>query len=271
MTVSQALALSKSAETELLLGHTMRKPKEFLYMNPEKTLTVSQEKKFKSLMSRRSKGEPIAYVVGYKYFYGLKFKVTKHTLIPRPETEWIVEHLAKLVGSNDLAMSNLLDLGTGSGCIAITLKKYFPEIKVTASDVSAKALQVAKQNAASHHAKIDFIRSDLLTNFTQINFDIIIANLPYLDSAWKNNSQESRGLTFEPAQALFTKEKGLYLYRKLLVQISQSSKQPRKIYLEIDPRQKVTAIELVKKVFPEALVTVHKDLGKRWRYIEADL
>jgi len=261
LTIKQALQLHPDAE--LLLGHALRKPKEFLYMQPEKKLTKLQEKKIKSYLARRVKNEPLAYILGYKYFYGLKFKVTKETLTPRPETEWVIEHIIK----NDSAPKSILDVGTGSGCIAISLKKHLSKSKITAVDVSKKALAIAQQNAHANKVQVNFQKSDLLSNLKNASFEIIIANLPY---GWKGFSKD-KSLNYEPAQALYTKDKGLFLYKKLLRQASQLTTPPHKIYMEIDPRQKIALRAFIKKIIPKAQTNYYRDLSKKWRYVEIDL
>lgn len=265
MTIGQALK-TNNPDSDILLGHALRKTKEFLYAHPEIKLSEKQLKTFKALVARRKKGEPIAYLLEYKDFFGLKFKVTKDTLVPRPETEWVVEHILHQKLSNK---TSILDLGTGSGCIAISIKKNSPKLSVTASDVSEKALLVAKQNARTHKTKVDFIHSNLLSNLPSKHFDIIVANLPYGWSEWKNNSSiEAKSLKFEPKLALFTKEQGLYLYRLLLQQISKLKTQPNTIYLEFDPRQKAKLAKLIKTILPKAKIIFHKDLAGLWRYAE---
>ncbi|MCC7356528.1 MAG: peptide chain release factor N(5)-glutamine methyltransferase [Candidatus Doudnabacteria bacterium] len=266
MTIQETLSLYSDAESDLLLSFVLKKSRDFLYIHPEKKLTTKQLKAFKSLVARRKKGEPVAYLLRYKDFFGLKFKVTKDTLVPRPETEWVVDHILNQKLSNN---TSILDLGTGSGCIAISIKKNTPKLSVTASDVSKKALLVAKQNARSHKTKINFVHSNLLSNLSNKHFDIIIANLPYGWNVWKNNSSiEAKSLKFEPQLALFTKENGLYLYRLLLQQVSKLKKQPSVIYLEFDPRQKTKLAKLIKTILPKAKTIFHKDLAGLWRYVE---
>jgi len=269
------------------------------------------------MAQRRLRGEPIAYILGYKDFYGLGFKVDKNVLIPRPETEMVVDLVtAKLrslpscqggvpsearrggwsnvdSGANPSVPINrdtfpwqgrrlrgipikILDLGTGSGCIIISLAKLMgtiwrpPDgahqgnrrIEFYASDISSAALKIARQNAQKHHVKIKFTQSDLLKNIKQ-DFGIIIANLPYLAPGWK-----SAELKFEPKQALFAKEKGLMIIRKLLEQIAALKHQPRLVYLEFDPRQKPQLLSLIKKSLPGSIVKFYKDYNNFWRYVE---
>ena len=159
MAIKDCLKIYSEIEIELLLEHVLRKPKEFIFLHPEFKLTMRQLNNLTQLAKRRLKGEPMAYILGYKDFYGLRFKVNKSVLVPRPETELLVNHIVRacreqvfstrFVRSKNIKM---LDLGTGSGCIAISLAKKFKDLKIEnfkiiASDISKQALAVAKQNA----------------------------------------------------------------------------------------------------------------------------
>lgn len=150
MTIHQALRTYKNVEIDLLLVHVLKQPKEFLYLNPKATLTKQQTAALAALVARRKKGEPVAYIVGYKYFYGLKFKINKNVLTPRPETEWLVEHALNRIKNKKPHLA-VLDVGTGSGCVAISLAHSLVTYHlslvttITASDVSSTALKVAEQ------------------------------------------------------------------------------------------------------------------------------
>lgn len=264
MTIFELIKKYSDVEIEILLAHILKKSKEFLYLNPTVNLTRDQNNKLVKLVSRRRKGEPIAYILGYKDFYGLRFKVTKATLIPRPETELIVEKTIESI--KKYGAKNVLDVGTGSGCIAISLAKN-TKTKVFASDIFVKAIYIAKQNAKTHKAKVKFIKSNLLSNI-KFSPDIIVANLPYGWKEWKNNSSaQTIGLKFEPKEALFTSENGLKEIRKLLEQVTNLEKKPKVILLEFDPRQKTLLAKLIKKYFANAKYNFYKDLGKKWRVV----
>ncbi|MFA5990741.1 MAG: peptide chain release factor N(5)-glutamine methyltransferase [Candidatus Doudnabacteria bacterium] len=271
-TVIDEIRKGSAVEIDLLLSHILGKSREFLFMNPEYKLTSIQGHKLTSMIRRRQKGEPMAYILGYKDFYGLRFKVNKNVLIPRPETEELIERLKDLKFKDYKQPIRVLDVGTGSGCIAVTLAKEFSifnfQFSISASDISAKALSVAKQNAKAHKVKVKFLKSDLLKNIKFVP-DIIIANLPYGWSQWKNNtSAASVGLKFEPVRALFTKEKGLYEIHRLLKQIALLPSLPKCIYLEFDPRQKTELSKLIKKYLPSGDIKFHKDFNNLWRFAE---
>jgi release factor glutamine methyltransferase len=248
MTIRQAITSFPKIETEIILGHILKKPREFLYTHGEKKLTPTQEKLFKQLAKRRTDGEPIAYLVGYKYFYGLKFKVTKDSLIPRPETEWIIEYIL----NKPLQESSILDIGTGSGCIAVTLKKHLPKSRITAVDISKKALRVAKQNAQSHKTKVTFIESDLFFKVTG-TFDIIIANLPYVPA--KDYKKFFTDLKYEPKNALTDGTNTFEIYKRFLQQVSSHTTPGTIILFEIDPLAKNILPKYVKQFLPTAKIT----------------
>lgn len=164
---------------------------------------------FNSLISERKKGIPIAYIIGQKEFYGRDYVVTPDVLIPRPETEFIIDYLKDSYPN----LTKILEIGTGSGCIAISLNEELPNAEVTATDISAASLQVAKKNATmlTGEKTPHFLQSDLLEEVNKIEWDIIVANLPYLDQ--KKHTDDS--ILHEPDLALYASLGGLDLYQKL--------------------------------------------------------
>lgn len=270
MNIKQKLLSTKKItsqlDAEVILSFVINKPKEFIYTYPEFELTISQVKKFEELIKRRAKGEPVAYLTGKKEFYGRDFFVNKDVLVPRPETEVIIETLLSTPYS--LLAKTIAEIGSGSGCISITLAKEIPSAKIIATDVCDKALKVAKKNAKQHKvlSKIKFYKGSLLEPIRNKKIDILVANLPYGWQEWKNNcSMETVGLKFEPAKALFTEEKGLKLYRELLEQIADKKDKPKLILFEIDPRQKNEITKLIKKILPNFKVAFIKDLAGKVR------
>jgi release factor glutamine methyltransferase len=269
-------------EAEILLSSIIKKPAEFLLAHGETKLSPGQFAQYRGSLKRRLKGEPIAYLTGRKEFYGLDFLVNQNVLIPRPETELMIDETMKLV-TNISQPITLLDVGTGSGNIIITLailiKNYELKItnyKLTAVDISKKVLAVARKNSRLHgvNQRIKFFQGNLLnplinhSKFIIRNSKLVIlANLPYGWPAWKNNcSQDTIGLKFEPSQALFTDKNGLGLYEKLFIQI-------RRLHLgnfgitgicalcEFDPRQTKMIKKLIKQELPQAKVQIKKDLA----------
>lgn len=202
-----------------------------------KTVDVD-EKKLNKFIGRRLNREPVAYIVGYKEFYGRKFYVDQNVLIPRPESETIVEYVAKHAPNE----ATCIDIGTGSGALGLSIKLERQDIDVTVSDVSEKALKVAKKNSKDLEAKTKFVLSDLL-NDVQGKFDVIVANLPYVPPGGR--SQEE--LAYEPHVAIYSRNDGLELYRKLSSQLDRL-KTGGFLIVEHD----ITQIEAIKKVFPKA-------------------
>ena len=226
---SQKLSKSKiesaMLDAEILLSFVLKNPKEFIYAHPEDTISKIQDTRYKKYLLRRIKGEPVAYIIGHKEFYGLDFLVNKNVLIPRPKTELLVEEILKNKNIKIIA-----DIGTGSGCIAIALAKNNPKLKIYATDISARALEVAGQNAKFHKVKITFKKGNLLEPIKHIKLDALVANLPYLSKKiyQKNYSQ----LKFEPKLALLAGQGGLECYKKLFSQIRKLKHKPKYIYIE---------------------------------------
>ncbi len=283
MIIRQILAKYQDLEIDILLSEALKKSREFLFMNQGYRISESQSVRLQKLIKRRQKGEPIAYMLGYKDFCGLRFKVNKHVLIPRPETETLVELALDQIQNAEFRMRNrptkILDVGTGSGAVIVSIAREFTKMTLAqrkghlcvefyASDISSEALKVAKANAKAHKVNIKFIKSDLFKNIKG-KFDIIVANLPYGWKEWKNNTSAATiGLKFEPKQALFTGKKGLYEISRLLEQISGKTKQPYAVFLEFDPRQKSALEKEIKKILPNAGVRFYKDFNSLWRIAE---
>ena len=198
---------------------------------------------------------PQAYKNGYQDFYGRDFIVTPNVLIPRPETEQIIDTILNLSGKpylpgvkpsqNQLPKNpTVLDVGTGSGCIAVTIKKELPKANVYASDVSEKALSIARKNAQNHGVPIHFIISHLLQN-VKVAPDVIVANLPYVDENWTWLNKSA--LSYEPNLALYADDHGLKLIKELIDQAA--SRHIPRLILEADPCQHQAIIEFAKNKY----------------------
>ncbi|MFA6447774.1 MAG: peptide chain release factor N(5)-glutamine methyltransferase [Patescibacteria group bacterium] len=285
-------------EAELLLGHVLKQDQVYLRIHGDKTVTPSAIKKFKALINRRLKHEPIAYLVKSQPFMGREFAVDRNVLIPRPETEilsqLVEQHLKGLPGHRGLrgrASGVIVDIGTGSGCLAVTLALAFPKARVIASDISTKALAIAKQNAKKNRATIEFIKDNLFGEKVKSNieyqissmtakrtFDIqrsghstfevvIVANLPYLPVRDKKTMMPDVA-KYEPAKALFAGKDGSALVRKLLNQIRHSKFDIQtSTFLEIDPPQAKGLCDFAKKLFPNKKVQIKKDLCGKDRFL----
>lgn len=214
-------------------------------------------------IKRLEQGEPVQYIVGDVNFYGNTIKVNKNVLIPRRETEELVEkayNYIKTIFSKDI---NILDIGTGSGCIPITLKKLLPTSQIVAVDISKSALKIAQENATLNKTDITFIESDLFSNIHE-KYDCIISNPPYIREdepimdIVKNN---------EPAIALYAKESGLYFYKEILKQAKQYLCKKGLIALEIGEEQGSNIKQIAKDYFPHAKIILEKDLQHLDRFI----
>lgn len=234
MQLQQVGITTARLDAELILEFTSKKTRTYLHGHSQDILPKSVLKKSNKLLKQRLKYIPIAYIIGNKEFYGHNFLVTSNVLIPRPESEAIVE-LVKGVLDEDT--KTLIDVGTGSGCLGISIKIECPSLEVTLSDINRSALKIAKLNSNKLNAKVDIVHSDLLNGLSK-NFDIIVANLPYVDKTW----EVSRETKYEPNQALYASDGGLQLIKKLI-----STSTSKYLILESDPRQQQQIIEYAKK------------------------
>ena len=263
---------SAHLDAEVLLSFVLKKPREFLLAHPEHRLTAGQTKKFLDLTARRAKYSPIAYLIGHKEFFGLDFFINENVLVPRPETELLAEQAVAWLRAwrknNPTKKITVIDVGTGSGCVIITLKKSFPEINAIGIDVSPAALKVAVANARRHKVKITFRHGNLLKNFPPAKDDyIIVANLPYVDKKEKLTAWEKKSISREPAVALYGGKNGCQKYRELFEQISVWPKSPLLLAGEINSGRRREMLALAKKYFPERKIVFAKDLAGKWRDI----
>lgn len=264
-------------DARVLLGYVLEKDSSNIFSHPEMPLTNAQYSKFRRLINRRKRGEPVAYLTGHKEFYGHNFFVNKNVLIPRPETELLVEQAIKFVKSkvhkvkSDL---NIIDVGTGSGCIIISLalKARSCKLKVNlfASDISKKALYVARKNAEFYQVdkNIRFFHSDLFSNKQMPKkYDIIIANLPYVPLKAISYKLENRNLKYEPKDAIFAKDDGAEIIKRFLDQAKTQINKNGLILIEVDPRNARGLKKYAKNIFPKSKIELIKDLAKFDRVI----
>ena len=202
-------------DAETLLLHFLEKTKAWLIAHLEEELSEAESRSYTALLERRYQGEPIQYITGEAEFYGLPFRVRPGVLIPRPETEHLVEKVIELAARFE--SPRIADIGAGSGCIAVTLAHHLPHATITASDLSAAAIAIARENAALNQVshRICFLEGDLLTPATGQQFEIIASNPPYVPTANRSSlSIEVRD--HEPPFALFAGSDGLDIYRRLI-------------------------------------------------------
>jgi release factor glutamine methyltransferase len=224
---------------DLLAEEYLKMSRLQIALNPKTELAENQHKKFEKALFRLLEHEPIQYIVGKTSFYGLEFKVNPNVLIPRPETEELVKWILNDFSTSHLMPHTLslkiLDIGTGSGCIAVSLAKNLPQAKITALDISEKALEVAKENAKLNQVKIDFLSGNILEmqNLPQ-KFDLIVSNPPYVRESEKTQMQRNV-LEHEPKTALYVKDSDpLLFYRKIANLAKASLNKEGKVYLEIN-------------------------------------
>ena len=227
-------------------------------------MSKENEEKYFSLIEKHIKEDvPLSHLVGFEYFYDRKFKVTKDVLSPRMETEELIYKVIEYVNASNKNKFKILDLCTGSGIIAITLKKELSQfsIDVVASDISEEAIKVAKENAQSHDATTKFIQSDIFNNIAD-KFDIIVSNPPYIDRKDEVTMQDNV-LKYDPHLALFAEEEGMYFYRKIIEQANDYLNENGVIFFEIGYDQKDKIIKLADMNGYSA--EVYKDINGRDR------
>jgi protein-(glutamine-N5) methyltransferase, release factor-specific len=227
-------------------------------------LSVEQENRYFDLINKNiNEDTPLSHLVGFDYFYDRKFKVTKDVLSPRMETEELIYMVLEYIKKSKKDSFRILDLCTGSGIIAITLKKEIVEkyTEIVASDISEKALSIAIENANNNNANITFIKSDLFDNISG-KFDLIISNPPYISYKDKITIKDSV-LNYDPHLALFAEEDGIYFYRKIIENAVHYLSKDGVIFFEIGYDQKEKILELGKN--NNFITTVYKDINDRDR------
>ncbi len=219
-------------DAEDIIAHVLSFTRTDLYMNFDKPLSEFELEKIRSLLKKRKTGVPIDYVLGEKTFFHVKLKLNSHTLIPRPETEILVDMIVEKLKNEDLKGKELWDLGTGSGAIGLALKKALPDLKVVLSDLSEGALQTAKENAKSNDLDVEFIQGDFLKPFEGRQADFVVSNPPYItESAYLGLDPEVKN--FEPKNALVAGERGMEVYEYFEKELPHFLKPGSKVFFEI--------------------------------------
>ena len=270
MTVEELIVYGKkytsSTHAKMLLAT-------FLEVNPLELLTILDKvvddnivNLYKESLKALNENRPIQYVIGHVNFYGLKFKVNENVLIPRFETEELVENIKDYLEKKNITNPKILDLGCGSGVIGLTLKYFFKDADVTLVDISDEALETAKDNAKSLGLDVNFIKGDWLKNIPLDKYDVIVSNPPYIktdeeiEEIVKNN---------EPHLALYAGEDGLDCYQKILSEIKDHLEEEYLVAFEIGADQGLPLKKMFQEVFTDALITLKKDLQGRDRMIFA--
>lgn len=262
-------------DAQVLLGKIVGRPRPWLLAHPEAVLTAQQEAALRSAVGRLERGEPLPYVLGEWEFFGLPFLVTPDVLIPRPETELLVEHALTWLRVHP-ARRRLLDVGTGSGCIAIALAVNVPDLQALATDISPAALEVARRNAARLGVgdRLEFAECDLLPGCGSGSspaaawhgpFDLIAANLPYIPTRLLHKLPVYRR---EPTIALDGGRDGLDLVRRLLAAAPAWLAPGGLMLFEIEASQGPAAMALAFDLFADAMIHLHQDLSGHDRLLE---
>lgn len=253
---------SAKRDVEDLLMHLLKCTEAHLLAYPEQKLSTIQFAKFKLMLAKRKKGIPLQYIFGTKEFCGMPFKVTRFTLIPRPETEQLVDAVAEYVKNNPIR--NIVDIGTGTGAIIVSIAKKLDHNKdffFIGTDKSITALQVARYNALKNQVNIHFYARDFIKKpftFLPNTSWILVSNPPYLtESELKEPSIE-----FEPRLALYGGEDGLDAYRTLIDQVSKHENKPKAIFFEIGYKQGLALKEMAKKLNPKSVEVIQDFCGK---------
>ena len=252
-------------EVEILFSSCFGVAREKIFSHPSAKVPSKIFGGFLAKCASRARGKPLAYLTHHKEFFGLDFYVDERVLIPRPETEILVEAVVERLLKMDTV--SVCDVGTGSGCIAISLAKMWPDAKITACDISSEALKVAKKNAKIHDVlgRVEFIKSDLMSAVSDRHFDFIVANLPYIAEDEKH-LVDKEVLGYEPKEALFGGETGLELFEKLFKQLtnlypSPLTPHPSTLVCEIGFNQRLAIKKLIKRYFGNVDVEWKKDLA----------
>ncbi|MFS0690481.1 peptide chain release factor N(5)-glutamine methyltransferase [Sporosarcina sp. 179-K 8C2 HS] len=253
---------------KLLMEHVTQKSSAALLADLREPLTTEQHKDFWNKTEELLTGKPVQHIIGTEQFYGLSFEVNEHVLIPRPETEELV--LGALERSRKFLECRVADIGTGSGAIAIAFKKERPGAVVTATDISEAALKVAKRNAKRNEVDVDFRIGNLTEPIEEEKWDVVLSNPPYI--AWEESGEmSSTVLDFEPHSALFADEDGLFFYKQLAEKLPPLMNPQSLIGVEIGYLQGRAVSELFQKAFPDARVSVVKDVNGKDRMIFCEI
>ena len=246
---SRALKTNKiknpNLDSELILSKVLNKTREQILINFNDFINQKKLQKFNNYLSRRKKNEPIAYILGLKHFWKYKFLINNSVLIPRPDTEIVIEESLKFIKYNK--SKKILDIGTGSGCIVISLLKERPKCAATALDISKKAIKVAKTNAKLHHLgnKIEFINIDI-DKYTSNKYDLILSNPPYIQNVSLNRLDDDVKF-YEPKLALSGGFDGYREIKKVIKKSKNLLKVNGKLIIEIGDKQKSQSVMLLRK------------------------
>jgi release factor glutamine methyltransferase len=253
---------SARLDAEVLLAHVLGARRLDLYMQFERPLTEDELGRYRGLLARRARGEPVAYLVGHKEFMALDFEVTPAVLVPNPDTEVLVQRAVAIAREAGRGL-RAADVGTGSGCIAVALAHYAPQVEVWAGDVSEKAVAVAARNVSKHELgeRVHIVCGDLMEPMPG-EFDLVCANLPYV----RAGAELPREVMAQPGGALFGGPDGSELVIRLMEAAAKRMRPAARLLVEIDPSILAATVAAAERTY--AGHRVHRDLGGRERVLE---
>lgn len=262
---------SPRLDAELILAWVIGRDRLFLYAHPDYNITKHQRGKYLQLIRQRLKGKPVGYIIGSREFMGLEFEVNPSVLIPRPDTEVLVEAAVEWINHLPDKRTSALDIGTGSGAIAVSLAKYCAGLRVKAVDVSDRALEVAASNAKRHGVRnrIEFIKGDMFRSLegSSESFNLIVSNPPYISQLGMDRLQ--REVRFEPRNALYGGPDGLEFYREIAVRAVDYLKKGGLLAVEIGYDQAPAVLDIFRKARAYTDMDVIRDLAGEDRVVLA--
>lgn len=263
--IKEANIENANLQSKILLSELLNKPKEYLIINQDKEIEIQLEKEFKESIEKIVNGYPIQYIIKKQEFMKLNFYVNENVLIPQPDTEILVEEVINIC--KKIENVKILDICTGSGAIAISLAKYIESSVVTSSDISENALEVAQKNAKENGVEINFLKSDMFNEFSNIKFDVIVSNPPYIEKEVIKNL--SKQVKYEPHIALDGGKDGLYFYKILAENSHKFLNNNGYLCLEIGYNQKQSVTNLLNATNKYEEIYCIKDLANMDRVIIA--
>lgn len=266
-TLTEAHCDTPRLDAEVIIAHFLNKDRSWLYAHGDEEIAAPVHQQLAALIARRAQREPVAYITGQREFFGLSFKVTPDVLIPRPETELLVEHALQRFPRNSSAPQHIVEVGTGSGCIAISIAVHRPLAHITATDISSAALKVAQRNAYIHDVapQIDFVQGDLLAGYNA-PIDLLLSNPPYIASN-EMAVLKPDVADYEPAISLTDSSNGLSIIERLLIEGCPIIRTNGALLIEIGAAQGSAVLAMAQTCCPTGTFNIEPDLAGRDRLL----